>query len=64
MKAASQPMGLNPSPSTRSIGCKQAVGMIVLQVALDAFRAEPAFVERKFLPRLEPDDLVVLNQQA
>jgi hypothetical protein len=44
-------------------GFHEAVGMVILQVALDAFRAKPAFVEGKFLPRLEAHHLVVLHQQ-
>ena len=35
--------------------------MRALQVALHALRAEHAAVERKVLPRLEADDLVVPN---
>ena len=35
--------------------------MRALQVALDALRAEHAAVERKVFPRLEADDLVVLD---
>ena len=42
---------------------QQPVGMIVLQVALDAFRTKPAFVERELFPRFEADDLVVFDQQ-
>jgi len=41
---------------------EQPVGMIVLQVTLDAFRAEPAFVEGELLPRLEADDAIVLRK--
>ena len=42
---------------------EQTVGMVVLQIALDALRAEPAFVEGKFLPRLEADNAIVFYQQ-
>src|SRR5262249_12296924 len=40
---------------------EQPIGMLVLHVALDAFRAEHAAVERELFPRLEADDLVVLD---
>ena len=42
---------------------EQPVGMIGLQVALHAFRAEHAAIERELFPRLEPDHLVVANLQ-
>src|SRR5688572_30934737 len=32
-----------------------------LQIPLDAFRTEHPAIERKLLPRLEPDDLVAAN---
>ena len=35
--------------------------MRALQIALDALRTEHAVIERKLLPRLEADDLVVLD---
>ena len=40
---------------------QQAIGMAALQVALDALRAELALVERELVPRLEADDLVVVD---
>ena len=40
---------------------EQAVRMFVLQVALYALGAEHAAVDRKLFPRLESDDLVVMN---
>ena len=40
---------------------EQPVGVRALQVALHALRAEHAAVEREVLPRLEADDLVVLD---
>src|SRR5262249_26378565 len=39
----------------------QAIGVLVLHVALDALRAELAAVERELLPGLEADDLLVLD---
>ena len=42
---------------------EQPVGVAVLQVALDALGAELALVERELVPRLEADDLVVLDLQ-
>ena len=40
---------------------EQPVGMFVLQVALDALGAEHAAIDRELFPRLEADDLVVVN---
>ena len=40
---------------------EQAVGMRALQIALHALRAQHAAVERKLLPRLEPNHLVVAH---
>ena len=40
---------------------QQPVGMRLLQVALDALRTQHALVEGKLLPRLEADDVVVLD---
>src|SRR5690349_4012157 len=37
--------------------------MGVLEVPLHALRAELALVEREFVPRLEPDDLVTADLQ-
>jgi hypothetical protein len=45
------------------VGVQQPVGVRALQVALDALRAELALVERELHPRLEPDDLLALDQQ-
>ena len=42
---------------------QQAIGVRPLQVALDALRAQHAAIERKLLPRLEADDLVVAHLQ-
>jgi hypothetical protein len=42
---------------------EQAVGVGVLQVALHALGAQLALVERELVPRLEADDLVVLDLQ-
>ena len=40
---------------------EQPVGMVALQVALDALGAEHAVVEGEFLPRLEADHVVVAH---
>ena len=40
---------------------QQAVGVLVLHVALHALGAELPAVERELFPRLEADDLVVLH---
>ncbi len=40
---------------------EQTVRMIVLQVALYALGAEHAAIHREFFPRLESDDLVLMN---
>jgi hypothetical protein len=40
-----------------------AVGVIVLEVALDALRAELPLVEGELLPRLDADDLLVLHRE-
>ena len=42
---------------------EEPVGVVALQVALDALGAELALVERELVPRLEADDLVVLHLQ-
>ena len=43
------------------VGAEQAVGMGPLQIALDALGTEHAAVEGELLPRLEADDLIVLD---
>jgi hypothetical protein len=42
---------------------QQPVGMIVLEVTLNAFGAKPALVVRELFPGLETDDLVVFDQE-
>src|SRR5687768_17801686 len=42
---------------------REAIGMRSLQVAFHALRAEHAAVERKLLPRFEPNHLIVANLQ-
>ncbi len=42
---------------------QQPVRVTALEVALDTFRAELAFVERELVPRFEPDDRVVVDLQ-
>src|SRR5690606_28852799 len=44
-------------------GRQQAIRVRALEVALDALRAEHAAIERKLVPGLEADDLVVLDLQ-
>ncbi len=41
----------------------QPIGVLVLHVALYAFGAELAAIERKILPWLKPDDLVLAHAQ-
>src|SRR6185436_5912305 len=61
--------GLRIADSAESGWCRlvavkrrqQAIGMRALEVPLDPFRTEHAAIEGKILPRLEPDDLVVLD---
>ena len=43
------------------VGVQQAIGMRALQVALDALGAQHAAIERELVPRLEADDLIVLD---
>ena len=43
------------------VGVEETVGMVVLKVALDALGTEHALVEGELLPRLEADDLIVLD---
>ena len=52
-----------PSGARRvaAVGREQAIGVRALQVALDALGTEHAVIERELLPRLEADDLVVLD---
>ena len=61
--AWSQDTGRNPSGSRRVAleRIEQAVGVGVLQVALDALGAQLALVERELVPGLEADDLVALH---
>ena len=42
---------------------QKAVGVVNLQVSRDALRAEAALVHRKVVARLEPDDMVLLDQK-
>src|SRR5262249_3759982 len=42
---------------------EEAIGVVVLQVALDPLGAESALVEGELLPRLDADDALVLHQQ-
>ena len=59
--AASQSIGRKPLRLVAHERRQQAIGVLVLHVALHALRAELALVERKLLPRLEADDLLVLH---
>ena len=43
------------------VGVEQPIGMRLLQVALDAFRAHHPLVEREFVPRLHANHEVVLD---
>ena len=42
---------------------KQPVGVVVLEITLNPFRTETAFVEREFFPRFKTDHLVVFDQE-
>ena len=42
---------------------EQAVGVVVLEIALDALRAELSLVERELLPGLDADHPLVLHEQ-
>ena len=42
----------------------QAIGVVVLQVALDALRAELPLVEGEFLPRLDADHALVFHREG
>ncbi len=45
------------------IRVQQAIRMRSLQIALDSLGTELSLIERKIHPRLETDDLVVLDQE-
>ena len=52
-----------PLPFDALDGIKQPVRMVVLEIALNPLGAEPTLVERELLPGLEPDHLVVFDQE-
>src|SRR5206468_10736683 len=60
--------GLVPRDRAEAVGgaherVEQAVGVVVLEIALDALRAELSLVERELLPRLDADHPLVLHEQ-
>ena len=55
------PRGFSKSFGRAQERVEQPVGMSALQIPLHSFGAEHPVIERKFLPRLESDDLIVAN---